>query len=49
MARRSSCCIWAKVIKGMDVVEKIGHVDTDYMDKPIEDVVINKITIEENN
>ena len=41
--------VFGKVIKGMDVVEKIGHVDTDYMDKPIKDVVINKITIEENN
>jgi hypothetical protein len=31
----------------MDVVEAIGHVQTDFMDKPIEDVVINKIEIKD--
>ena len=31
----------------MEVVEKIGHVDTDFMDKPVEDVVINKIIIKD--
>ena len=39
--------VFGKVIKGMDVVEAIGHVQTDFMDKPIEDVVINKIEIKD--
>ncbi len=37
--------VFGKVIKGMDIVEKIGHVKTDYIDKPLEDVVINKVII----
>ena len=41
--------VFGKVIEGMNVVEKIGHVQTDFMDRPVEDVVINKITIEANN
>ena len=41
--------VFGKVIEGMDVVEKIGHVQTDFMDRPVEDVVINKITIEAND
>lgn len=39
--------VFGKVIKGLDVVKKIGHVKTDYMDKPLEDVVINKIVIKD--
>ena len=39
--------VFGKVVKGMDVVEAIGHVQTDFMDKPIEDVVINKIEIKD--
>ncbi len=37
---------FAEVIEGYDVVDKIGKVKTGPMDKPLEDVIINKITIE---
>ena len=37
--------VFGKVVKGMDIVEKIGQVKTDSRDKPIEDVIIEKITI----
>jgi len=30
----------------MDIVDKIAKVETDSRDKPLEDVVINKITLE---
>ena len=39
--------IFGHVIEGMEVVEKIGHTKTGRNDRPVEDVVINKITIEE--
>ena len=38
--------VFGKVTKGMEVVRKIGHVATDGNDKPLQDVVIKKITIE---
>lgn len=38
--------VFGKVTNGMDVVRKIGHVATDGNDKPLQDVVIKKITIE---
>lgn len=37
--------VFGKVIKGMDVVHKIGKVKCNYMDKPVSDVVIKKITL----
>ena len=37
--------VFGKVIKGMEVVRDIGHVATGPMDRPVADVVINKITI----
>jgi peptidylprolyl isomerase len=37
--------VFGKVVKGMDVVEKIGSVKTGQADRPVEDVVIEKITI----
>ena len=37
--------VFGKVIAGLDVVEKIGVVKTDGMDKPLEPVVMNKVTI----
>ena len=37
--------VFGKVIKGLDVVEKIGTVKTDGMDKPLEPVVVNSVTI----
>ncbi len=39
--------IFGHVIKGMNVVEKIGHVKTDRQDRPVEEVTIKTITIEE--
>ena len=37
--------VFGKVTKGMDVVKEIGAVETGANDKPVEDVIINKITI----
>ena len=37
--------VFGKVTKGMDVVRKIGSVKTDPMDKPLEPVKMNKVTI----
>jgi cyclophilin family peptidyl-prolyl cis-trans isomerase len=37
--------VFGQVIKGMDVVEKIGAVVTDTADKPLESVVIKTVTI----
>lgn len=39
--------VFGKVIEGMDVVHAIGKVKTDSQDKPLENVVIKKITIEQ--
>ncbi|MGI6093469.1 MAG: peptidylprolyl isomerase [Veillonellaceae bacterium] len=38
--------VFGQVIEGMDVVKTIGKVKTNSQDKPLEDVVIKKITIE---
>jgi peptidyl-prolyl cis-trans isomerase A (cyclophilin A) len=37
--------VFGKVVKGLDVVKKIGVVKTDRMDRPAEDVVMQKVTI----
>jgi peptidyl-prolyl cis-trans isomerase A (cyclophilin A) len=37
--------IFGKVIEGMDVVESISKVDKDRNDKPLNDIVINTVTI----
>ena len=37
--------VFGKVITGMDVVRKIGSVETDAADRPKEPVVMNKVTI----
>ena len=37
---------FGKVIEGMDVVDKIVSVKTDRMDKPYEDQVMTKVTVE---
>ena len=37
--------VFGKVTKGMDVLKKIGSVKTGVNDKPIDKVVIKKITI----
>lgn len=39
--------VFGQVIEGMDVVDKIAQVEKDQIDKPLEDVVIEKATIEE--
>ena len=41
--------VFGKVIKGMDVVEKIGKSETDFADRPLEDVVMEKVTIKGGN
>lgn len=40
--------VFGKVIKGMDVVKKIGKVKTGAQDRPIEKVVMKKVTIKSN-
>ncbi len=37
---------FGKVIEGMDVVNKIAEVATDYMDKPLEEQRMKKVTVE---
>ena len=38
--------VFGKIVKGMDVVKIIGAVKTDSMDKPLEPVVMDKVTIQ---
>ena len=38
--------VFGKVIEGMHIVKKIGSVDTDPTDKPLEDVIVEKVVIE---
>jgi len=37
--------VFGQVVKGMDVVEKIGVTKTDFRDRPLEPVIMKKITI----
>lgn len=37
--------VFGKVTEGMDVINKIANVDTGAMDKPVEDVVMEKVEI----
>ena len=37
---------FGKVIEGMDIVDKIASVQTNYMDKPLESQIINKMVLE---
>ena len=39
--------IFGHVTEGMDVVETIGKVQTGMMDRPTEDVVMQKVTVSE--
>ena len=37
---------FGKVIEGLEVIDKIAEVPTDFSDKPLEDQVIESITVE---
>lgn len=37
--------IFGKIVEGMDIVYKIGSTPTDFQDRPLEDVVMNKVEI----
>lgn len=37
--------VFGKVVKGMDIVKKIGKVDTDFRDRPLKQVIMEKVTI----
>ena len=37
---------FGKVIEGMENVNKIAESATDYMDKPLEDVIMKKVTVD---
>ena len=39
--------VFGKVIKGMEVVRTIGKSECDFSDRPLEDVVMKKVTIKE--
>ncbi len=39
--------IFGRVTDGLDVVEAIGKVQTGMMDRPVEDVVMEKVTVQE--
>lgn len=41
-----SYAAFGKVIEGMDVVNKIADVKTNYSDKPVEDQIMEKVTVE---
>jgi peptidyl-prolyl cis-trans isomerase A (cyclophilin A) len=38
--------VFGKVVKGLDVIDKIGRIQTDRNDRPVTPVVMNKVTIE---
>ena len=37
--------IFGKIVESMDIVHKIGSTPTDFQDRPLEDVVMNKVEI----
>lgn len=37
---------FGKVIEGLDIVDKIANIKTDYRDKPVEDVKLKKVTVD---
>ena len=40
--------VFGEVVEGMDVVDEIQQVATNHADRPIDDVVIKKVTVLEN-
>ena len=38
--------VFGEVVEGLDVVKKIGRLPTGRQDRPVKDIVINKLTIE---
>lgn len=38
---------FGKVIEGMDIVDKIAGVPTDYQDKPFDDVIMDSVSVEQ--
>ena len=39
--------VFGKVVKGLEVVEEIGQVETDFSDRPLDEVVMMKVSIKE--
>ena len=39
---------FGKVVEGMDIVDEIAGMKTDFSDKPVADIVMEKVTIEED-
>ena len=39
--------IFGKVVQGMEVVREIGHSKTDFSDRPVQEVVMEKVTIKD--
>ena len=39
--------IFGKVTEGLEVIDKIASIQTDSSDRPVEEIIINKITIYE--
>jgi len=37
--------VFGKVSKGLEIIEEIGNVKTGSQDKPVEDVIVNKVSI----
>jgi cyclophilin family peptidyl-prolyl cis-trans isomerase len=38
--------VFGEVVDGMDVVEEIGNVETDASDQPLEEIVVESVTVE---
>jgi len=38
--------VFGKIVDGMDIIDKIGSVETNMYDQPTTDVVITKVTLE---
>lgn len=40
--------VFGKVVKGMDTVAQIGHAETDFQDRPCEEIVIESVSLKED-